>query len=250
MERLQKYLARSGVASRRQAEEMIKNGLVKVNGQTITEMGLKVDPDQDTIVVSGREVKPEDTWVYLLLNKPPQVVTTLKDPEGRATVAGLLKGISQRVYPVGRLDYETEGLLLLTNDGQLAFRLSHPRFKVPKTYVVKAAGRLDDKSMQKLRRGVQLEDGPTMPAKVKFIKGTSKATWLEITISEGRNRQVRRMCEAVGHPVLYLQRIKYGPLNLGNLEPGRYRTLSPEEVEALKKSCGLDHGHKGLVGRS
>lgn len=242
LERLQKYLARSGVASRRQAEEMIKSGLVMVNGQTVTEMGLKVDPDRDSIVVSGREVKPEESFVYLLLNKPSGVVTTLKDPEGRTTVAHLLQEVPERVYPVGRLDYETEGLLLLTNDGQLAFRLSHPRFKVPKTYVVKTAGRMDGRSIEKLRRGVMLEDGVTMPAQVKFIKGTGDSTWLELTITEGRNRQVRRMCDAVGHPVLYLQRTRYGPLSLGNLEPGRFRALTPAEVKELKRACGLENG--------
>jgi len=238
-ERLQKFLARAGIASRRQAEEYIKAGRVKVNGLVITELGSKVDPDRDRVAIDNKPVKAEEELVYLLLNKPPLVVTTLHDPQGRTKVTDLLPGIKQRVYPVGRLDYETEGLLLLTNDGELAYRLTHPSYKVPKTYRVKVQGNPSRTALQRLRNGVKLEDGMTQKALVKVLQPGKDSTLLEITIREGRNRQIRRMCQAVGHPVLALRRIRFGPLQLGSLSPGQYRALTKEEIISLKKACRL-----------
>lgn len=238
-ERLQKFLAKAGIASRRQAEEYIKAGRVKVNGLVITELGSKVDPERDQVMVDGKPVKVEEELVYLLLNKPPLVVTTLHDPQGRTKVTDLLPGIKQRVYPVGRLDYETEGLLLLTNDGELAYRLTHPSYKVPKTYRVKVRGNPSRAALQRLRDGVELEDGMTQKALVKVLQQGKDSTLLEIIIREGRNRQIRRMCQAVGHPVLALRRISFGPLQLGNLPVGQYRTLTKGEIASLKKACRL-----------
>jgi len=238
-ERLQKFLARAVIASRRQAEEYIKAGRVKVNGLVITELGSKVDPDRDRVAIDNKPVKAEEELVYLLLNKPPLVVTTLHDPQGRTKVTDLLPGIKQRVYPVGRLDYETEGLLLLTNDGELAYRLTHPSYKVPKTYRVKVQGNPSRTALQRLRNGVKLEDGMTQKALVKVLQPGKDSTLLEITIREGRNRQIRRMCQAVGHPVLALRRIRFGPLQLGSLSPGQYRALTKEEIISLKKACRL-----------
>lgn len=239
MERLHKYLARAGVASRRRAEELISKGLVKVNGKIVSEMGYKVDPLQDVIEYSNELVKQEDKRVYIMINKPQKVMTTLKDPQGRQIISDLLQGISQRLYPVGRLDYMTEGLLILTNDGDLAYRLTHPRYKVDKKYIAHVEGDVTPGGLKLLRQGVQLEDGPTMPADVKILSAHEGATTLQITIHEGRNRQVRRMCQAIGHPVTALKRLSFGPLNLGDLRPGQYRYLGLEEVRALKKACGL-----------
>lgn len=238
-ERLQKFLAAAGVASRRRAEEYIRAGRVKVNGQIITEMGYKVNPWQDKIFVDGKAIKVKEEFVYLLLNKPPLVMTTLHDPQQRAIITDLLPGIEQRVYPVGRLDYESEGLLLLTNDGELAYRLTHPRYKVPKTYRVKVKGKISSEALQLLREGVALEDGITQPAKVEVLLASKNNTSIAITIREGRNRQIRRMCEAVGYPVLNLQRISFGPLELGKLPSGKYRALTEREIRALKKACKL-----------
>lgn len=238
-ERLQKYLARAGVASRRQAEEYIKKGLVTVNGQLITEMGYKIDPARDQVKIDGKIVKRSEELVYLLLNKPPLVVTTLHDPQQRTKVSDLLPGVEQRVYPVGRLDYESEGLLLLTNDGELAYRLTHPGYKIPKTYLVKVRGNPSREATRMLREGVVLEEGPTQPALVKILKISKGSVLLEITIREGRNRQIRRMCDYVGHPVTALQRIRLGPLALGDLPLGQYRSLTKREIAALKKACRL-----------
>lgn len=237
MERLHKYLARAGKASRRRAEEMIRAGRVRMNGNTVTEMGCQIDPEKDVITLDGQRVLLTEKPVYILLNKPPQVVTTLDDPQGRRKVSDLLHGINERVYPVGRLDYDTEGLLVLTNDGDLAYRLTHPKHKVDKVYVAVVKGDMSDKAIDTLRSGVVLEDGKTMPAKVRRLAGGSQ-TKLELTIHEGKNRQVRRMCEAVGHPVLALKRIGFGPLELGSIESGSYRHLSRQELRNLRQACG------------
>ena len=239
LERLQKYLAQAGIASRRQAEELIKNGRVKVNGQTVTEMGLKINPASDVVTFDDFETSLQEEKIYLILNKPARVVTTLLDPQGRCKVTDLIKGVKARVFPVGRLDYLTEGLLLLTNDGELAYRLTHPKYKVDKTYVAEVRGAVAEPALRKLQQGVMLADGLTAPAQVRCLgvrKGTST---LEITISEGRNRQVRRMCAVVGHPVLALKRVRFGPLNLEGLEAGQYRHLHDVELEALKKACDM-----------
>jgi 23S rRNA pseudouridine2605 synthase len=234
LERLQKYLARSGIASRRGAEEMIKQGLVRVNGQVVTEMGIQVEPGKDKIEVQNKVVQPEEKKVYLLFNKPLRVVTTLADPQGRTKVIDFCQGVKERVYPVGRLDYNTEGLLLLTNDGELAYRLTHPRYQVAKTYLVSLQGYVVNHVLKKLEKGVELEDGITQPAVVKVLQKEQAETIIELTIKEGRNRQVRRMCEKIGHPVIFLKRIAFAGLKLGDLATGQYRYLNELEVAALK----------------
>lgn len=239
MERLQKYLAKCGVASRRQAEKLIAAGRIRVNGAIVREMGLQIDPARDEVILDDRKVEPAQQKVYLMLNKPRRVITTLSDPQRRAKVSDLLRDIKERVYPVGRLDYHTEGLLLLTNDGEMAYRLTHPRFEVEKEYIAEVKGSVGEEALEKLRRGVLLEDGLTSPAQVRRIAVGRNRTMLDLVIHEGRNRVVRRMCEAVGHPVLALKRVRFGPLKLEDLPSGAYRHLTPREVEALKKTCRL-----------
>lgn len=238
-ERLQKFLSGAGVASRRRAEEYIRLGRVKVNGQAVTEMGHKIDPDKDRITVDGKEIKVVQQLLYLMLNKPPLVMTTMDDPQQRTKVTDYLTDVKERVYPVGRLDYESDGLLLMTNDGELAYRLTHPRYQVPKTYLVKVQGRVSPEALQMLREGVNLEDGITQPAKVQVVATGKDSTRLTLTIKEGRNRQVRRMCDTVGYPVLTLRRIGFGPLDLGELPSGSYRRLNDTEIASLKKACQL-----------
>ncbi len=239
MERLQKYLAHAGVASRRSSEQLILAGKVTVNGQVVTELGSKVDPEHDQITVNGVLVSTEQQKVYYLLNKPSGYVTTLKDPEGRKTVRELLSDVQQRVYPVGRLDFDTEGLLLLTNDGELTHALTHPSHQVEKTYQAKVRGVPSEDKLARLRQGVRLEDGMTAPAKVQLLKQEGSQAWLEITIHEGRNRQVRRMCESIGYPVVFLKRVCLGFLTLEHLAVGKYRALSPQEVTRLRVLAGL-----------
>ncbi len=239
LERLQKYLARAGIASRRRAEEMIKQGLVKVNGQIIQKMGVEIEATKDVIEVRDKIVKVQEKKVYLIINKPSQVVTTLDDPQERKIITDLLPEVRERIYPVGRLDYDTEGLLLLTNDGELTYRLTHPSFKIAKTYFTKVEGNITAKALNELRNGVVLNDGLTQPALVKIIKNRPTETWLEITIREGRNRQVRRMCQQVGHEVSYLKRTNFGTLSLGNLPKGQYRYLKEQEIKELKELCQL-----------
>lgn len=228
--RLQKYLARCGIASRRHAEELIRQGRVKVNGVTVTEMGVTVSPG-DLVEFDGKPVVPEEKPVYILLNKPAGYVTTVSDPQGRKTVMDLLKGVKERVYPVGRLDYDTEGLLILTNDGDFAYKSTHPRHQVNKTYIAEVEGIPSNEALRKLRDGVMLDGRLTSPADVKILKQKKRSAVLKITIHEGRNRQVRRMCEAVGHPVLFLKRISIGGLRLGNLKPGEWRYLTASELK-------------------
>ncbi|NLM37166.1 MAG: rRNA pseudouridine synthase [Firmicutes bacterium] len=235
MERLQKYLARCGVASRRKVEEMIAGGLVAVNGQVVREMGVKVDPERDRVTVAGRPVRPEEERIYLMLNKPPGYITGNRDPRGRRTVLTLLPEGFPRVFPVGRLDYNTTGLLLLTNDGALAYALTHPKYQIQKVYRALVRGVPDAHALNLLRQGVVLEDGPTLPATVDIIKVKAGNAILEIGLREGRNRQVRRMCAAVGHPVLTLERVAMGPLQLGDLALGQYRRLTAAELQALRK---------------
>jgi len=237
--RLQKILAHAGVASRRAAEKLIAEGRVTVNGTTVREMGTKADPATDNIRVDGRRLKPADTLRYILLNKPPGYVTTRSDPQRRPTVIDLLRGVREYVYPVGRLDYDTAGLLLLTNDGDLAARLTHPRHGVERTYEARIAGVPDAGALERLRRGMPLDGRRTLPADVTLLsRGQSDRDGvLMMTIREGRNRQVRRMCEAVGHPVRALTRTRIGPLSDKRLKPGMWRELTLEEIRALKKSA-------------
>lgn len=232
--RLQKVIADSGLSSRRKAETMIEEGRVTVNGRVVRELGTKVDPARDHVKVDGRHIKPAPPQVFIMLHKPKGVVSSLSDPVGRPTITDLLGGVGLRVFPVGRLDYDSEGLLLLTNQGELAQTLLHPRYHVPKTYLIKVKGVLNDEELARLETGVELEDGMTGAAVVKKIRKAEENSWLEITIREGRNRQVKRMLEHVGHPVLKLTRVKFGPLTLGGLAPGEYRYLTDREANALR----------------
>ncbi len=234
--RLQRLLAQAGVASRRKAEVLIRQGRVTVNGEHAT-LGMQVSPG-DSIRLDGVEVGPEAPC-WIALNKPVGVVTTLDDPQGRHTVAHLVDGAPARVFPVGRLDQDTAGLLLMTNDGELAHRLTHPSFGVEKTYLARVDGRPSNAALAQLRTGVELEDGPTAPAQVRLVQGGASESLIEIVIHEGRNRQVRRMCDFIGHPVRELARTKVGPLSLGSLTPGEWRPLEPVEVRRLRKAVGL-----------
>lgn len=237
--RLQKVIADAGVASRRKAEELIRQGRVTVNGTVAMEMGLKVDPAHDHVKVDGCHLKPAAPKAYVMLNKPKGVLTTLEGPgtDDRPTVQSLLRGIKHRVFPVGRLDYDTEGLLVLTNDGELAQRLLHPRYHVPKTYLVKVKGVLDEAQIRRLEKGVRLSDGMTGRAHAKKVRKTEDNSWIELTIFEGRTHQVKRMLEAVAHPVLKLKRVRFGPLTLGTLPSGAYRFLTDPEIHRLKDAA-------------
>ncbi|MBH0200534.1 MAG: rRNA pseudouridine synthase [Nitrospira sp.] len=232
--RLQKLIAGTGLSSRRKAEVLISAGRVSVNGKVVTELGTKVDPARDHVKVDGKHLTAQP-FVYLLLNKPKHVMSTLDDPGGRPTVKDFLRGVSVRVFPVGRLDFDSEGLMLLTNNGELAQALLHPRYHVPKTYLIKVKGVLTDEEIRELERGVKLEDGMTGPAQVKKISKVQANSWLEITIREGRKHQVKRMLESVGHPVIRLTRVKMGPLSLGRLGSGEFRFLTDREANALRE---------------
>lgn len=238
-ERLHKVLARSGVASRRASERMILEGRVKLNGRVVEQLGTKVDPDADVVTVDGRRVRLVDAEdqekVYFLLNKPPNVLTTTRDDRGRKTVMDLVKGASDgRIYPVGRLDFDAEGALLLTNDGELANLLTHPRYHVPKTYLAKVKGLPSEPKLDKLRRGIYLEDGPTKPAHVEVAQRAKVNTWVEIIITEGRNRQVKRMFWRIRHPVMKLVRVAFAGISVDDLAPGEFRTLSRKELAHLR----------------
>ena len=233
--RLQKYLALCGVASRRHAEQLIADGLVQVNGRTVTEMGIQVG-ETDEVRVRGERVKPEAEKRYILYHKPMGEVTTVSDEKGRDTVMDHFRDFPVRLYPIGRLDYDSEGLLLLTNDGELTARLTHPRHEVEKTYLARVTTHLTDEELRQLRSGVTLEDGfKTSPARVRVIREEAFASAVLITIHEGHNRQVRRMMEAVGHKVLLLRRVKFGPIDLRGVERGAWRELTADEVRALKE---------------
>lgn len=239
-ERLHKVMAKAGVASRRRSEELILRGMVTVDGQTVRELGVKVDPDVNLIEVMGKPIASKTPRSYLVLNKPKGYLTTVVDPFGRPTVMKLLAEEESTLFPVGRLDLNSEGLLILTNDGDLAYRLTHPKHKVQKTYLVVVRGLPNTEAVWKLRQGVQLEDGKTRPATVRIIeRGVGKAT-LEIIIGEGRKRQIRRMCQAIGHQVLSLKRIAIGPVKLGDLRAGATRPLTRQELADLYQAVGLD----------
>jgi len=236
LERLQKVIAQAGIASRRDAEELIKAGRVTVNNKVVTELGTKVEPKRDRIAVDNKLIKAEK-YLYILLNKPKGVITALEDPQGRKTVADLVANIPERIYPVGRLDYNTEGLLIMTNDGDLTNTLTHPSHEIAKTYLAKVQGYPPEEKLDKLRVGIKLEDGVTAPAKINIIAidREKELTTLEIVIYEGKNREIRRMCEAIGYPVKNLKRIQIAFLTLEGLRRGQYRQLLAEEVEELKK---------------
>jgi 23S rRNA pseudouridine2605 synthase len=258
-ERLQKIIAAAGIASRRKAEELITNGLVTVNGKTVTELGTKADLEHDHIKVNGKLLSGPERHIYLLLNKPKGHVTTVTDPQGRPTVVDLVRGVGARIYPVGRLDYLSEGLLLLTNDGELAQKLTHASSHVPKTYLVKISGKPSEQQIEKLRRGIMLpaERAPlktptgklpderqrrrstavkTAPARIRVVREADNP-WYEVTLLEGRNRQIRRMFEQIEHHVEKIKRVRYGPLQL-DVEPGKFRHLTAKEVARLKNAAG------------
>ncbi|OHE56661.1 MAG: pseudouridine synthase [Thermodesulfovibrio sp. RBG_19FT_COMBO_41_18] len=232
--RLQKILSEMGITSRRKAEDLIFEGRVTVNGRIAT-IGTKADPVKDHIKVDGKLLIKPEPKVYIMFNKPKNVVTSLHDPEGRPTVKDFLKGVKYRVFPVGRLDYDSEGLLLLTNDGDFAHAVLHPSKKISKTYLVKVKGILEEDKIEKLKTGVKLVERMTAPVKVKRIRETENNSWLEIIIYEGKKRQIRRMLEKIGHDVLKLKRIRVDGLELGKLEPGTFRYLTLEERDKIKK---------------
>jgi 23S rRNA pseudouridine2605 synthase len=256
-ERLQKIIAAAGIASRRKAEELIAQGRVAVNGQVISELGSKADPQRDHIKVDGKLLRGPQRNVYFVMNKPKGYVTTVSDPEGRPTVMDLIKHVDTRIYPVGRLDYSSEGLLLLTNDGELANHLIRAASHVPKTYLVKVSGQPSEEGIDKLRRGIRIHGKPwgkpeqagragtrpsrrgagqahTAPAQIRLMKGAENP-WYEVTLIEGKHRQIRRMFEEIGHHVEKIKRVRYGPLTL-DLEPGRFRELTAKEVQSLRRS--------------
>lgn len=234
-EKLQKLISRAGLTSRRKAEEWIARGRVSVNG-VVAKLGDRANLEHDKVLVDGRLLRLPDEQVVVLLNKPRGYVCTLNDPQGRPVVTQLVDSIPLRLYPVGRLDFNSEGLLLMTNDGDLAHRLMHPRHHVEKSYLVKIQGNLNRIEQQKLTNGIQLDDGMTAPAKVTSVRSSGPNSWFEIVLKEGRNRQVRRMCEAVGHRVLRLKRIRIDFLELGELKAGSFRVLSAQEIQRLRLS--------------
>ncbi len=239
MLRLQKYLAEAGVASRRGGEELIAAGRVSVNG-TVAQIGMSVDPERDTVTLDGKPVGKKEEIITVALYKPKGVVSTSEDPEGRKTVQEFVRNIPARLYNVGRLDLNSEGLLLMTNDGELAYRMTHPKFAVEKTYYAICDGKLTASEIALLVNGVQLDDGKTAPSKVEHVRPTKTGdTSFSITIHEGRNRQIRRMLEAVGHRTLRLKRERFGPITIGQMKPGDVRRLTEREVAALKRDLGL-----------
>jgi pseudouridine synthase len=238
VDRLQKILSQAGIASRRASEQLMLEGRVTVNGETMRELGTKADPARDDIRVDGRRIKIAEHHVYVLLNKPRGYVTTRSDPQKRPTVIDLLKGVREYIYPVGRLDYDSEGLLILTNDGDLAARLTHPRHGVPRVYEARVLGEPDAHDLSRLSKGVSIDGRRTEPASVVLL-GPGR---LRITVHEGRNRQVRKMCEAIGHPVEKLRRVSIGPIRDPKLKLGYWRELSPKEVESLRRATRTSEG--------
>jgi 23S rRNA pseudouridine2605 synthase len=241
--RIQKILSAAGVASRRTAESLIIQGRVSVNGRMVDALGTRADPERDDIRVDGRRIRAAERKQYLLLNKPRGYVTTRSDPGGRPTVMDLVKGIREYVYPVGRLDYDSEGLLLLTNDGELAARLTHPRHEIERVYEARVRGVPDQRSLDRLKSGVVIEGRKTAPAHVKLAKKIEAESGLQsvllIGIHEGRRRQVRNMCDAIGHPIVRLRRVRIGPIKDELLKTGHFRHLTPAEVAKLRKAAGL-----------
>ncbi len=238
-QRLNRILSLAGLTSRRKADDWIKSGRVMVNGKRVKELGAKALWGVDRITVDGRDIPKPSPRIYLMLNKPFGYICSLKDPEGRHQVTELLAGISQRVYPVGRLDFDSLGLLLFTNDGECAYRLTHPKFEVPRTYKVTVTDEITEMAINQLKKGVQLEDGPSGKSKTSLISLNKKQSVFRITIYQGRSRQVRRMVDAVGFNVVHLVRTGFGKLRLGDLKVGEYRFLEQEEVAALKRMVGL-----------
>lgn len=239
-QRIQKIIAGCGIASRRAAEQMMRDGRVSVNGRIITQPGAKADDERDEIRVDGGLISRDAvSRVYLILNKPKGYVVTLKDPQNRPIVTDLLRDVPERLFPVGRLDYDSEGLLLMTNDGEFSYKVQHPAFKTPKTYMVKVRGNLTKSEIEAIRKGAMLEDGSFKPIWVAMEKSNKKSCWVELTILEGRNRVIRRFFDSIGHPVARLIRTSIGDLGLGELETGEYRYMQKKEVKSLLDLSGL-----------
>lgn len=232
--RLQKYMAKCGVASRRKSENIILEGRVKVNGKTITELGIKVDPDKDVVILDNKIIRMEKNNVYIIINKPEGYVTTVSDQFNRPTVIDLIRSIDERIYPVGRLDYDTSGLLILTNDGNLTYKLTHPKHEINKEYIAKIKGIPNNKSLNEFRNGLKIEDYVTSKANIEIIETYRQNSQVKIIIHEGKNRQVRKMCEKIGHPVIKLKRVAIGDLNIDKMKTGEWRFLTSKEVEYLK----------------
>lgn len=232
--RLQKYLALSGVASRRKSEEIILEGRIKVNGSVVTELGTKIDPDKDVVLFDNKVIKQEEKKVYYLLNKPVGYVTTAKDQFNRPNVVEIINSEKYRIYPVGRLDYNTSGLLILTNDGDLTNKITHPANHVEKTYLVKCKGAVSKQGLDRLRNGIDIGGYVTQKAKVEIIKTDGRNTSVKITISEGKNRQIRKMFDAIGNPVIDLKRISIGAIKVDGIEIGKYRSMTDDELRYLK----------------
>lgn len=240
MERLQKIIARAGLASRREAERWIQEGRVTVNGAVVRKLGSQADPAKDKIKVDGKLVQTPSR-LYYLFHKPAGLITSMQDPQGRPHLGEWLESFGKRgrLFSVGRLDFNSEGLLLLTNEGELAHRLAHPRYQIPKSYQVKISGLPSEAELDRLRKGIQLEDGVAAPAKVRLLQRLKRSAWVEVEIREGRYREVRRMFEALGYFVEKLLRVRFGPIHLGSLPRGHIRPLSPTEIGALKKAVGM-----------
>lgn len=232
--RLQKFMAKCGVASRRKSEELISQGLVKVNDKVIRELGTKIDPSKDIVKVEDKRIRLESNKVYIMLNKPIGYVTTLKDEKDRKVVTDLIQEVDERIYPVGRLDIDTTGLLLLTNDGDITYKLTHPSKEIPKRYIAIVEGVPNRGELEKFRKGLFIDGKGTAPADIKIAKRFDDESILDISIHEGRNRQVKKMCEAINHPVKKLKRISMGKLELGGLDIGNWRYLNQVEIEYLK----------------
>lgn len=244
MERLQKIISKAGAASRREAERLILAGRVTLNGRVVTELGTQADGEQDVIAIDGASISAPKQKLYFLLNKPKRCISAVKDDRGRRTVIDLLPEVEEYIYPVGRLDYDTEGLLLLTNDGDLMNGLLHPRYEIEKTYIARAQGLVTADDIKQLCKGVMLEDGMTAPARAKLLERADNGSWcrVQLTIHEGRNRQVRRMLQAIGHRVQELKRVAFAGLTLEGVPRGGYRSLTGEEVARLKKIAGTAAG--------
>ncbi|MCJ7611510.1 MAG: rRNA pseudouridine synthase [Candidatus Aminicenantes bacterium] len=238
--RLNKFLSRAGIASRREADRLISQGRVSVNGRVVSELGVRVDETRDRVAVDGRPVQARQQSVYVLLNKPAGYLVTMKDPMGRPTIKNLVNGLPSGVVPAGRLDFDSEGLLLLTNDGELAFRLTHPRYEIPKDYQVSVEGEVSPETVTRLRQGVMIDGFKAVPDAVAVLESGPRRSRLRMKLHEGRKREIRRMVEAVGHRVLKLKRMSMAGLTIKNVPPGGWRLLTSREVSALKKKVGLD----------
>lgn len=245
LERLQKVLSRAGVASRRKAEELISAGRVRVGGRVVTELGTKVDPERDRVELDGKRLVAESR-AYIVLHKPREVMCTMHDPEGRPTIASLVRGVGVRVVPVGRLDFHTSGVLLMTNDGDFAAALGHPRKEAPKTYVAKVRGALDGASLARLGESIEIDGRATEPASVRLLRVEGDKSWIEVTLREGRNRQVRRLGESAGFPVLRLVRQSFAGIDAEGLRPGEWRHLSVDELTELKRKFGVPKKVRGV----